>query len=204
MHFFKHRSSTKKEDAFWQWFKANEERIFTFELDREAIFDEIEEQLRQIDLNLTFEFGSLKDGKREFVISAGGIRSAFPAVESLHAKAPPLEKWIVIKFRQRRLPLYNVEFGGKNVKTKDVQYLTRKDGEKVGIVLFMRNYNEEEEMTYMQIGYLFLDQALGEYAVETQVGFIEFQSQDSASFQQSLPLETMSARFDQHFSEQVC
>jgi len=116
----------------------------------------------------------------EFVISAGGIRAAFPAVYALYDNAPVLPRWTWVKFRPRRLPIHDVDFGGKKVRAEDVRYLLAKDGEKVGIVLFFDGYNEPQKATYGQIGYLFLDEALGEYAVETQVGFIEFHSREPA------------------------
>ena len=109
MKFIINKFFPQKEEGFWQWFVANEDRIFTFESNRETIFDEIADRLHRINPNLTFEFGPIEDGKREFVISAGGIKSAFSAVEELYANAPKLEKWIFIKFRQRRPPL-NIRF----------------------------------------------------------------------------------------------
>jgi hypothetical protein len=44
-----------------------------------------------------------------------------------------------------------------------------------------------------------LDEALGEYAVETQVGFVEFQSTDSKYFAQSAALAELPQHFDEYF-----
>ena len=81
----------------------------------------------------------------------------------------------LIKFRPRRVPTNDVEFGGKKISAKDAHYLLAKDGDKAGIVLFFDGYKDEEKATFGQIGYLlYFDEALGEYAVETQVGLLSF------------------------------
>lgn len=191
------------EEAFWKWFASNEQRLFAFEKDQEAIFDDLGREMSRVHSDLTFEFGPVRDGKREFVISAGGIKSAFPAVESLYRKAPSLERWIWIKFRPRRSHLSDLGYGGKRIRADDVRYLLAKDADRVGIVLFFEGYTEEQSNTYGQIGYLFLDEALGEYAVETQVGFIEFQSTESKYFSQSSPLSELPKQFDEYWAGKV-
>jgi hypothetical protein len=191
------------EEAFWKWFAANEQRLFTFETDQEATFDALAEQLRRVNDDLTFEFGPVENGKREFVISAGGIQAAFPAVEALYGKAPALPHWIWVKFRPRRFPINDMNVGGKKVRADDVRYLLAQDGDKVGIVLFFDGYNEREKGTFDQMGYLFLDEALGEYAVETQVGFIEFQSRQSGDFGKSHPLTELPREFDVYVGRRV-
>jgi hypothetical protein len=191
------------EAAFWKWFAANEARLFTFERDQEAIFDEIGAEMHRVNSDLTFEFGPVQNGKREFVISAGGIKSAFPAVEALYSLAPELKRWVWVKYRPRRLSINELELNGKKIKADEVTYLLAKDGDKVGIVLFFNGYSDEENSTYRQMGYLFLDEALGEYAVESQVGFIEFQAANSKHFSQSRPLKELPAQFDEYWGRRV-
>ena len=73
-----------KEVQFWRWFQKNEDTVFHFEKDRERLFDQVSTALQAVNPDLTFEFGPIRnDGKREFIISTGGIRSAFPSVESV-------------------------------------------------------------------------------------------------------------------------
>jgi hypothetical protein len=197
------KAEASNEDAFWKWFVKNEQRLFDFESDRERIFDELGRKMKQVNRDLTFEFGPTQNGKREFVVSAGGVKSAFPAVESLYAKAPSLPRWVWVKYRPRRIPLNDLSYEGKEIKAHDVRYLLADDGDRVGVVLFFHGYNEEEKRTFAQIGYLFLDEALGEYAVETQVGFIEFHGRDSKYFPQSHPLRELPAHFDEHFGRKI-
>lgn len=189
-----------KEQTFWKWFQQHEEEIHSFEKDQEAIFDRLAAALEAVHPDLTFEFGQVeKDGTREFVISAGGIKAAFPSVEALHAAAPRLPKWNIIKFRQRSLPLLGIEVDGVKSAPEEVHYVLLKDTDpdKVGIMLFMENYDEaapSEEL--LHIGYLFLDQALGEYDVEMHVGAVVFQNRTSKYFADARPLKELPGHFD--------
>lgn len=195
------KSHASAEADFWKWFSTNETQLFSWESDRDAVFNRLEKAMHKVHPDLTFEFGPVVGGKREFVISAGGIQAAFPSVEALHKSAPTLNRWKWIKFRPRREPLNDIEFGGKSVKSKDVRFVLARDEPKVGIVLFFDGFNEKEKDVFGQIGYLLLDEALGEYSVETQVGFIKFQSRESKHFAESSPLSELSLRFDEYWAK---
>ena len=191
-----------KEVAFWTWFQTNQDRLFSFEQDREKRFDELTNALRKVDENLTFEFGPVtEDHKREFVVSADGIRSSFPAVQALVAAAPKLDRWIVVAFRPARALMIPISFQGKTVKAGEVRYLLVPDQDpgKAGIVLFLKGYRESEKNTFGAIGYLFLDDTLGEYTVETRLGAIEFRGEDSELFARAHPLSGLAADFSSRF-----
>ncbi len=82
-----------EEEKFWVWFQKHSNDIFYFERDREKVFEKLTAALTNVNKDLTFEFSPIRvNGKREFVISAGGIKSAFSSVESLCQAAPDLEK----------------------------------------------------------------------------------------------------------------
>ena len=95
----KHDNS--KEQKFWAWFKQREEMLFNFERDQERIFDKLDEALSIVSPRLTFEFGTIENGAREFVISADGVKAEFATVEALAAAAPALPQWKIVKFRHR-------------------------------------------------------------------------------------------------------
>ena len=147
-----------KEEVFWTWFVKNSSRLFHFENEQEALFNELVVQLSKVNQDLTFEFGPIKNGKREFVISAGGIKSSFPAVEKLYSLKPDLKEWEFIKFRPRRDALHTIQFQEKKVHPEEIRFLLFKDDDKnkIGIVLFLNGYNESESAIYSQIAYLFV------------------------------------------------
>lgn len=192
---FTSKSKATPEEDFWGWFSKNDGMLFSFEKDQEKIFDRLAAEMKKVNSSLTFEFGPIKDGKREFVISADGIKDAFPAVEQLYAAAPKLDRWIWIKFRPRRSPM-DIEYGEVKVKADDVFCTVEPDGIKAGITLFIRGYQPEREKAYRGIAFLMLDQALGEYDVETKVGFIQTKDFSEKSELEKKPLKEVTKIFD--------
>jgi hypothetical protein len=179
---------------FWKWFKEHDSELFDFERDRERIFDQLATELQKVHPNLTFEFGP-KGVKREFVISAGGIKKAFPAVSALAHAAPALDRWHITAFRPRRISANVVEFRGKRVDPKDVQFSLLDNGKVAGLYLFIP-YFHEHDADLKQIGYLLLDEALGEYDVEARLGLIKMLSPDANTNMQRYPLSDLPAQFD--------
>ena len=186
---------------FWNWFEANEDRFWSAEIVDETMLDEIETAIRRVDSGLTFEIGPVgPTGKRDFVVSADGIKEAFPAVEALIADAPTLDRWTVVKFRPRRRPAMTVEMGGVKLGPDEVQYKISRDGEKLGLDVCIDGFGGADDTPLKHLAYLLLDQALGEYDVETKVGFIEFASRSSKRCVEGRLLRDLPADFDAEFS----
>jgi hypothetical protein len=172
-------SEMPPEKAFWVWFQQNEDRLYHFDKDQERVFDGLEEALHRVDRHLAFEFGPIEDGKREFTISADGIREAFPKVEALYKAAPPLPRWKIYKFRQRQKPT-DLTMGDTTIKHDSLSFVMQVHGSKADITVFLPGYSDSEHEKYMGFVFLFLDQALGEYDVETRVGEIDVKPSTSA------------------------
>ena len=188
--------ATAKETEFWKWFEENEQMLYAFEVDQERIFDLLQAELHKVDPNLTFEFGPIQDGGwREFVISADGIRESFPAVESLFAVAPRLDRWKFVKFRPRRQPM-RICLGERCIDPEEVNFRLFRDGDKIGILLLFQDFDTRERDFFARVGYLFLDEALGEFTVETEVGFIDFADRSSKYFEEELSLPVLAREFD--------
>jgi hypothetical protein len=93
------------EENFWRWFQNHQDMLYDFERNQAQVFGELSTELHRVNSDLTFEFGPIENGRRELVISADGIRAAFPAVQALYAAAPSLPRWKLTKFRPRRKPM---------------------------------------------------------------------------------------------------
>ena len=182
------------EEKFWKWFQKNEKKLLHFEADQERIFDQVASELQKVDPNLTFEFGPA-GARREFVISAAGIKDSFPAVVSLKSAAPALPYWRITAFRPRRTPINIIEFREKSVDPKDVEFTLLDNGKTAGLYLFIPGLREDET-DYKIIGYLLLDEALGEYDVETGLGFIEMYPSYVRKEGQRYPLADLPSLFD--------
>jgi hypothetical protein len=184
---------------FWNWFIQREQELFDLDsnrvAERERIFDELASELQKVDPDLSFEFGP-EAPRREFVISASGIKRAFPAVVSLADAAPALSRWQVTGFRPRRWPLHVVQIGDKRVDPDDVEFSLRDNGKMVGIYLFIPDF-QESDTALKQIGYLMLDFTLGEYDVETRLGLITMLAPQTRTEGDRYPLAELPVRFDE-------
>lgn len=187
------------QEKFWNWFLQHEPELFAFdatqETEREGVFVPLARELNKVDADLVFEFGP-KGPRREFVISAGGIRRVFPSVISLVNAAPRLERWQVIAFRPRRTLCSSVQIRGRRVDVKDVHFSLLDNSQIAGINLFIPGYGDDDA-DLKQIGYLLLDEALGEYDVESRLGLIKMLPSDGCTSGECHPLIELPARFDQ-------
>lgn len=113
-------TNAHRQQRFWRWFQANSARLFAFESDQEVTFHDLTVELHRVNSNLTFEFGPVENGRREFIVSAGGIQAAFPAVRSLVASAPALPAWTVIPFRPPKSLDLRLAIGGLELGVDDL------------------------------------------------------------------------------------
>jgi hypothetical protein len=166
-------SGQSLETRFWAWFQQHDSALFAVKSGTEPVCDELSEQLHRISPDLTFELGPVQSGKREFVISADGVREAFPAVLALGAAAPALVHWTIIRFRPPRPDVTQIQLAAVHLDADSVEFLAEPDGDRTGLTISVPNYKPTPEHAYEQGVYLLLDGMLGEYTVETAVGFVE-------------------------------
>jgi len=184
---------------FWKWFENNEEHLYTYKFEEGAaeIIDLVDKQITLIDDDLVFEFSANLEGKREFVISAGGIRKLIPVVQRIVEAAPDLPRWEIIPFRQRRESFHSVRFqDGSRLEPESIIVSLEPDRGRIGITIFIEGLSKKNYNTYGQIGFLMLDQALGEYDVMTKVGFVEFKKMSKKSKITIYPITEMAKPFD--------
>lgn len=187
------------QQTFWSWFEKNEGRLFEFDKARDRIFAELQTELHRVCSELTFEFSPVLAGNREFVVSAGGLRKAFSTVENLVDCAPRLPRWKFVKFRQRRNPLNNLQIGGAEIKASEVEVCIAKHSGNVALIVFIPRI--ENKKARARFGFLFLDEALGEYDVAMKVGAVEFHPAAEHPEYPRFPLTQLPKRFDLAHSE---
>lgn len=194
------QATVGSDDVFWSWFQEHEAAYYALDPDnvaqREALFDAIGIELTKVNPELTFEFGPVIDGRRDFVVSAGGAKAAFPAVRSLVSHSPALARWNVIAFRPRRSPVSTIQFQDVSLDPQKVLVQLSRDGDKVGLTVFMAGYTKGRNTEFGQAAFLLLDEALGEFDVETKVGFIEFMPLPQAIPPNTVPLSDLARAFD--------
>lgn len=166
-------SAQSPEERFWTWFVKSEPALYAVQSADEPICDSLATELRRVRGALTFEFGPVDRGRREFVISADGIREAFPAVLALVKAAPRMPRWTIIPFRPARPDHFTLRLGNVSVDTKNVLFVAEAEGELTHLTLAIPGFRPTADKVYEQAAYLLLDTMLGEYAVETAVGAID-------------------------------
>ena len=170
--------SETPEQRFWRWFKGEEASLGAFDpvADPEGadeILDRVLERLADVQAGLTCEIGPTReDGRREFIISADGIRERFPAVRRLALAAPPLKHWKPVAFRPRQEIGYTVNIDGFILDPDHVWFRAAPKGSQVELDLYVKDFSAHPRNTVLRAGYVLLDSALGELDVETKVAGI--------------------------------
>jgi hypothetical protein len=137
---------------FWRAFLRTEEAMFG----GDGGAAELTELIGRVHPDLEFDIGPPEAGRREIVISAGGIREA----------------WNVVTYRKRRPVGGTVTFQGLALSPDDVRFEFSPGGPGEGIVLYMPGYTRQEHSRYLALALLMLDTMLGEYDVEMKLGSI--------------------------------
>jgi hypothetical protein len=183
-----------KYKKFWKWFQASKDEIFQFDADKERVFDKLAARLQRVHRNLTFEFSSVTNGKREFIVSAGGIKSAFAEVTALVREAPTLQRWQVIAFRQRK-DVPEIRYAGKTVHRDSVFFDYRGAGDQIDLTVFVQGLTStasaDDVTAFKTIGYLLLDTTIGEFDVETKIAGIEFVDDSLFPERRRMPLRDL-------------
>jgi len=189
------------ERVFWNWFEQNETRLLTFETDRETILDEISEKLSAYREGIVFEISTEADGKREFIVSADGLEELFPAVETLVASAPKLERWSIIAFRPRmdNYARFRLDYEGMTIDPSQLWIQYGVDEGKFDLVIFHPQCNEDNRTFLINGTYILLDAALGEYHVVKGIRYIDHEQLPSSPEEEGLrPFSELRTIFDKY------
>lgn len=158
------------EAAFWAWFVANEAMIWDFERHPERVAERVFPRLARVDPDLGLDFGSIRGGRRELVVTANGVVEAFPAVVRLAAAAPPLRRWRVVSFRPRRGLQGDLHMlCGDTVRMEDVRFAADVEDGRLAVDLFVPGYRRTPTDEFGRVGSLLLDLAVGELDARTRV-----------------------------------
>ncbi len=161
---------------FWIWFEKNSQDYYQLKEEKlNSLFYKLDKQLSKINEDIAFEFSAdLIDGKREFIISADGILSAFTDVIDLVEKAPKLDGFKIIAFRPKSNvdDISTIEYEDISLGPDDVYFTYRKNGDTVDIVLYLKGYDSDFE-EWENAAFILLDTIIGEYDVATKIGSID-------------------------------
>jgi hypothetical protein len=161
-------------EGFWKWFQANSADLRKVTTCNEKVCDLLLKQMRKVHKDLTFAFGPEKDGRREFVISADGIRDAFQAVQTLARSSPYMAGWKIVAFRPAVGWDAEVVIDKISIGADDIWFRHELSDMKINLMLYIRKHLMDiERSSVMQAVFLLLDHGLGEYVIETRIGHLD-------------------------------
>lgn len=191
------------EKRFWKWFLAYSETLFSWNGNDETILEAFLKELKNVHPDLTFEIGPPTKTKRELIISANGIKEAFPYVAKLVNAKPNLNKWKVIAFRPRKGLDLAIQLGGITLDTKSIFFsYVQESNHKIGLKMYVQDVAEIDERVQYSV-FIILDGLLGEYDVETKIGTIDIEPLISKEQERLYPLSKLPKIVDAYFKKTV-
>jgi hypothetical protein len=171
-----------KEKQFWDWFKENEAKFFFLNQvddkdERENILDDFLEHLHLYCDHLFFEIGGHPNEKQDLIITAEGNVNFFDQVDVLVKHAPPLEYWSIIAFK----PVMGggvIEYNGIKLDPETMYFipLKNKASQKLGVRMYVDNYDSANKKDFLTAGYWVLDNILGEKSNALDIGYVEIEN----------------------------
>lgn len=171
-----------KEQQFWDWFKENEAKYFFLnqindDNEKERLLDDFLSHLHEYCDQLFFEVGGYPDEKQDLIITAEGDMTFFDKVKTLVKKAPLLEYWNVIAFKPIRED-YVTEYNSIKLDPKTMYFipLNNNDPKRIGVRIYIANYNPTNKEDFLTATYLVLDNILGEESNAMDIGYVEIET----------------------------
>ncbi len=175
-------TTSGKQDAinkFWKWFQTNEKKLRGFERNPDKILGEVLDNAKQIENGLAIEFEPPNNNIVNVTISADGDRNLFPIVKQIVEKAPKIQGWNFIAFRQRmpadKLKTMVLKVQDHELSPAKMKFFPIVSGDSLDIIVYI---NQVTEKNFNQMAYAMLtlmDNILGEYDCVTKVRSYDLQ-----------------------------
>jgi hypothetical protein len=171
----------KKQDPigkFWQWFQKNEPRLRYFQQNPDKILTEVLDNAKKIERGLAIEFEPPANNIIKVTVSADGDKNLFSVVKEIVAKAPKIQGWEFIAFRQR-MPSDLVKgmvlkAQGHELNPNKMKFFPIVEGDTLDIIVYAENITEENFNQVAYGGLLIIDNILGEYDCVMKVRNYDF------------------------------
>lgn len=163
-------------EEFWQWWadggRERLERTFRGEIPHDqALFDEVEQRIHAIAPTLAFEFYSGTHTEFALTVTAEGISAFRGAARRWLNAAPASDAWEFSDVRGRKDD-FNITFGGVTAHCDDLRFNIQPGQAVLNLGVYHPAFAELENAPHL--GFLLLDGAIGERAVELRIGRIDW------------------------------
>lgn len=164
---------------FWRLFEERCGALAQISTADDPVYDELLDQLQQIDAGLFFEF-STEPGNCEFIITAEGDRSLFSVVDSVILAAPQTSGWGFFALKPKLGFPESVEWEGCKINIADVQFdpLSEDGSAELGLRLLVPGLSDQEAESVHSGLLRAIDHGLGERAFAEAIQYTEVAALD--------------------------
>ena len=165
---------------FWKWFCNNHRDYLQLlqlnEEEREALLEALQEQLVKYCPGLEIEFRQMDAEDKIMIITANGYEQYFAAAEDLVLMAPKLKEWDIMALRPAEwdFPI-RFEYKGIEVCSDELWFSifdNASEPHKLGIVVYFKHYDAENEDAYFKAAGRMLNIILGEKSSSLDVPYL--------------------------------
>ena len=166
---------TDKIIAFWNWFGQNKALFENLDDDREGKMDILLKEIHKIETGLSYEISNEYEGMREIVISAEGDIDKFPIVKEIVSKAPQIEGWRAVAFRQPMIENFTLEYEDMRLSPSEMFFCPVIEDNALDIIVFGKDFKKYDMDVLSHYGLILLDNVMGEFNCVTKVRHYDFQ-----------------------------
>ena len=180
-------------DDFWYWFEHEHEALLAPETRADGE-DALAYWLGRIDPGLSYALDT--GGRRKILtLSADGDIKLFRRVELMVEAAPKVKGWKIVAFRQKTRELAPVAVESVVLDPATTHFDLYRDAGKIGVVLYLPAFDPGRQEAYRVAAMRLMSQAVGEWDVGTEIGFVDFDSQQVRDMQFSRPFTEFAGVF---------
>lgn len=172
-------SKEERIEAFWKWFVDNQQSFENLPRphDSESVhqqLDQIRNELIKISDGLVAEVSKNQEGFRDLTISAEGDKDKFPIVREIVDKAPQIQGWNIVAFRQRAPIAFVLETPSIRYSTDEMFFEPLIDGSEFDAIVYAPDLKQVDEKKAFHFGIIVMDNLLGEYDSAMKVRRYDF------------------------------
>ncbi len=172
MSFFKKKDPIEK---YWNWFTINKDKLNNIdESNKDQKINMILSELNKIQPELSVEISNEENSIREMIISPEGDRKKFKIVQSIVEKAPKIEGWRIIAFRQPMGFDFTLAYQNIKLTPSELYFYPIKDKQSLDLIIYGKGFSKYDYNTLAHYGLIMMDNVLGEYDCVTKIRYYDF------------------------------
>ncbi len=194
---FGNKIEPNQREKFWKWFSNNEMKLFKAkDMRNDPIFEKLSKKLKEFHPNLVFEIGN-EGEKKSIAISCDGSSKAFPYVMDLMNEPIMTSHWLIYPFRQRKdIKKIKFKMNNKVMSSDDILFISTQEKNFINLDLYVKDFRGKND-PILNIVFIFLDSAIGEYNMITKVKKLNFKPISALeNNSNALPLDELSRIVD--------